>query len=57
MHPRDFFSHQGGRSSYIKKERYYRIVVVRVSRAWNGLPDLLSLRVFVYSSPASTNFP
>nr|CAH7732244.1 unnamed protein product [Callosobruchus chinensis] len=39
MHTRNFlFSPQGGRSSYIRTERYDRTFIPRVSRAWNGLP-------------------
>nr|CAH7719998.1 unnamed protein product [Callosobruchus chinensis] len=39
--------------------RYNRTSVLRVSRAWNGLPGdvLVSLRMLAYSSPASANFP
>nr|CAH7735130.1 unnamed protein product [Callosobruchus chinensis] len=60
MHTRNFlFSPQGGRSSYIKNERYDRTFIPRVSRAWNGLPGmyLMSRRELDYSSLASTSFP
>nr|CAH7724448.1 unnamed protein product [Callosobruchus chinensis] len=51
MHPRNFFSHQGGHSSYIKNPR--------VSRAWNGLPGdvLVEPASVAYSSLVRTNFP
>nr|CAH7739047.1 unnamed protein product [Callosobruchus chinensis] len=61
MHPRNFFSPQGGRSFFIHQEPNVTTATLSPGCLVPGMDCLvmylLSLRVLAHSSPASTNFP